>query len=284
MDTVRLDHRDGGGFARWREEFTARAAARAAAGDPDWARGARLEPAVVRSIQRFQVGEDGDGAHLIAAADRAGDPDYAAAVRLFVAEENNHARLLGRLLATAGADTVAAHWSDTVFVRLRRLLGLRAELMTLMVAEVVALHYYRLLAEGCADPLAARVAALILDDERRHVPFHCQRLRSAFADTGRAARWAAVAVWWTVLAGAAVLVSVDHGPALRHLGCRRRDFALEVLRLFAAVTPYALPAAQRGGKRRTRSSPARTSPRPSVLDVVTYSDPSGATATVRRRP
>ncbi|WP_309113633.1 hypothetical protein [Saccharothrix sp.] len=34
-------------------------------------------------------------------------------------------------------------WSDAVFVRLRRALGPRLELMVLLIAEVVALGYYR---------------------------------------------------------------------------------------------------------------------------------------------
>lgn len=37
---------------------------------------------------------------------------------------------------------MSRHWSDAIFVRLRRLLGLRTELMVLTVAEVVALSYY----------------------------------------------------------------------------------------------------------------------------------------------
>lgn len=51
-------------------------------------------------IQRFQVGEDGDGANLGGKVDQAGgDTDYAQAVRLFIVEEQNHARLLAWLLA-----------------------------------------------------------------------------------------------------------------------------------------------------------------------------------------
>jgi hypothetical protein len=41
------------------------------------------------------MGEDGDGGALIGKAERAGDAGYTAAVRMFVAEEQNHARMLG---------------------------------------------------------------------------------------------------------------------------------------------------------------------------------------------
>lgn len=66
---------DTGGFAGWVRHFEDERERRRAQGDPDWERGATLHPAVWSSVQRFQVGEDGDGANLIAKADRAGDPD-----------------------------------------------------------------------------------------------------------------------------------------------------------------------------------------------------------------
>ncbi|MBH0776493.1 ferritin family protein [Nocardia bovistercoris] len=242
MDSVRLEQRRHlAGFARWREEFAAKAVARAAVGDPDWERGARLDASVIRSIQRFQVGESGDGANLIAKAEAAGDPEYTAAVRMFVAEEANHARLLERLLTAAQAPIISGHWSDAVFVRLRRALGLRTELMVLMVAEVVALRYYSLLGRGVDDPLTRRVAALIFEDEKRHVPFHCQRLRAEFTRAHPITRAVAVALWWVVLIGATVVVAIDHGPALRRFGCRRHQFVRSGIALFGAILPGALP-------------------------------------------
>lgn len=214
-------------FTQWITDFEV---ARDRRGDdPDWALGARLHPAIVRSIQRFQVGEAGDGANLIAKADAAGDSGYARAVRLFVAEEQNHARLLARLLMSANAPTISGHWSDWVFVRLRRALGLRLELMVLLVAEVIALRYYRALRDGVRDALAAEVAARILADEERHVPFHCQRLGEVPG--------AATVAWKMLLVGTAVTVALDHGEALRCLGVTRRQFTRDVVNLFKAAWP-----------------------------------------------
>ena len=176
------------GFAEWVAVFEESAAERAMAGDPDWRRRAVLPAAIVRSVQRFQVGESGDGANLLAKAETQGPDRYPVAAKLFVAEEQNHARLLALLLASAGAPTLRAHWSDAAFVRLRRALGLRLELMVLMIAEVVALGYYRALRDGTDDPLLTDVAGRILDDEQRHVPFHCQRLRLGFASMPSASR------------------------------------------------------------------------------------------------
>ncbi|MFD3696462.1 ferritin-like domain-containing protein [Streptomyces sp. NPDC058646] len=223
------------GYAAWVDEFEAAKARRAALGDPDWRSGAQLPPELVRSIQKFQVGEDGDGSALLAKADRAGDPVYAAAARLFVAEEQNHARMLALLLAAAGAVVLDGHWSDAAFVRVRRLLGLRVELLVLMVAEVVALTYYRALRDGATDPSAREVAGRILADEQRHVPFHCLRLHEGLARLPRPARRAVTAGWRGLVGCAGLLVAVDHGAALRTLGTRRRSFVAEVFRSSAPM-------------------------------------------------
>ncbi|WP_232662998.1 ferritin-like domain-containing protein [Pseudonocardia sp. TRM90224] len=217
----------------WQQEFEAAAAARPA--DPDWTRGAHLQSALAASLQRFQVGEAGDGANLIGKADRAGDPGYAAAVRLFVAEEQNHARMLGLLLDAGGVPLIGSHWSDAVFVALRRSLGLRTELMVLMVAEVIALRYYRALRDGAPDPLVREVSGRILADEERHVPFHVDRLRAGFATLPVPARVVVVAGWWVLFCGAAVVVAWDHGPALVATGVRRRGFLRDVVGLVRRV-------------------------------------------------
>jgi len=213
----------------WRRHFEDEAERRRHVSDPDWSVGARLEPAILRSLQKFQAGESGDGANLIR---KAGGGDYGAAARLFVAEELNHARMLALLLEAAGAPTIDGHWSDAVFVRLRRALGLRLELMVLLIAEVVALRYYRALRDGTGDALTSEVAGRILADEERHVPFHCHRLRGGFPAGVRVVVFGA---WRVLLIGVTITVAADHGPALRRLGVGRREFVSDVLTAFDAA-------------------------------------------------
>ena len=78
---------------------------------------------LIESVRRFQLGESGDGEQLLRKAQRAGDPEYLRAAQLFVAEEQQHAALLLRLLGHLGGTPMRRHWSDAVFVRLRRLHG-----------------------------------------------------------------------------------------------------------------------------------------------------------------
>ncbi|XVV05635.1 hypothetical protein ACQPW3_09680 [Actinosynnema sp. CA-248983] len=61
-------------FEEWVRDFEEQARKRREVGDPDFTRRVTLPPAVIAGIQRFQVGEAGDGANLIAKA--AGDPVY----------------------------------------------------------------------------------------------------------------------------------------------------------------------------------------------------------------
>ncbi|MGW1236562.1 ferritin-like domain-containing protein [Streptomyces californicus] len=218
------------GYGDWIRDFETARRERAGQGDPDWRTGVPLHPAIRRSVQRFQVGEDGDGAELITKAEAAGDAEYASAVRMFVAEERNHARLLALLLASGDAPTIASHWSDRIFVTLRRALGLRLELLVLMIAEVVALRYYRALRDGGEDALTREVAGRVLADEERHVPFHCHRLRRALRPLPAPARVLVTSGWRAALAVACLVVAVDHGPALWRLGVGRGRFAVEVVR------------------------------------------------------
>jgi hypothetical protein len=48
-----------------------------------------LQSLLVRSLQRFQLGESGEGRHLRRQAATTGDGDYQGAIGLFIKEERN---------------------------------------------------------------------------------------------------------------------------------------------------------------------------------------------------
>lgn len=211
--------------------------------------GAGERPAIPGRRGRRQLGPVRQGG-------RGGRSGYSAALRLFVAEEKNHARLLALLLKAGGATTRAGHWSDAAFARLRRVPGLRTELLLLMVAEVVALRYYRALRDGTDDPLTSEVAGHILADEERHIPFHCARLRASVAELPRAARRPLLAGWQVMLLGAVLIVAADHGRALRGLGVGRGRFVADVLTSGGPVVAAILGTA---GTKGVRRAPRNTS-------------------------
>jgi hypothetical protein len=195
---------------------------------------------LIESVRRFQLGESGDGEQLLRKAARAGDLDYLRSAELFVAEEQQHAALLLRLLGYLGGQPMRKHWSDAVFVRLRRLMGLRTELMVLTVAEVVALSYYGGLANAGPDGVVRAVAARIVADEHPHVWFQRDRLRAGFAESRSGARALAFAFWWLTAIGATVVVAFDHGPLLDAIGYRRTRFVRDVLADFAKIAAAVL--------------------------------------------
>src|SRR3954466_9406823 len=227
-----------GGFGLWVDHFEKNVGVHArvdAAIDFD---GRCAVPEAVRepliaSVRRFQLGESGDGRQLLRTAANAGDPEYLRAAELFVAEEQQHASLLLHLLRYLGGTPMRRHWSDAAFVRLRRLMGLRTELMVLTVAEVVALSYYDGLAAPGSDPVVQAVAARIVADEHPHVQFQQQRLREGFARSGIVLRSLAFSLWWLTTIGATVVVAMDHGPLLDAIGYRRTRFIRDVLGDFA---------------------------------------------------
>lgn len=237
------DAREAGDFGRWIDHFEQNDAVHARADAAIEFDGSCEIPDSVRSpliesVRRFQLGESGDGTQLLSKAAAAGDTEYYSAAKLFVAEEQQHAALLLRLLDYLGGQPMSTHWTDAVFVRLRRLIGLRTELMVLMVAEVVALSYYGGLAANGPDPVVRAVAARIVDDERAHVRFQQERLQSGFAQSRLGSRLLAFSLWWCVAIGATVVVAVDHGPLLNAIRYRRLRFVRDVLTDFNAVAQY----------------------------------------------
>src|SRR5437879_6451996 len=99
--------------------------------------------ALTQSLARFQLGESSDGWRLRCGvwrlAARSGDIAYAQAIELIIGEEQEHSRLLGRMLERLRAPRLRRHWSDWLFRRGRHLLGVYEELGVLLMAEMVAL-------------------------------------------------------------------------------------------------------------------------------------------------
>lgn len=187
--------------------------------------------AVPASIARFQLGESSDGRRLRRLAWQTGDEAYAAAIELFIAEEQTHARLLGQVLARLAAPRLKRHWSDWLFRRCRHLLGFYAEIAVLLMAEIVALKYYSALWSGTTDAALQKVCEQILHDEKFHVRFHCEYLHRRYMGTPRVT----AAVLTAMFAGASAVVAWDHREALGAMGSSSEDFLDVSWRNFAAA-------------------------------------------------
>lgn len=197
-----------------------------------------VRAALVRSFQRFELGEGGDGLHLLRKAGECSAVQQQA-LRMLVAEEQRHSMLFRRGLQHLGADTLATHWSDRIFTRLRRSLGLRTELALFLTAEAVAMPYFVVLGRSGPDEAIRAIGTRIALDEEHHLAFQVDQLRPGFARIPIPVRAFVFTVWWCVAIGAATVVAIDHGAALRVCGLPVRSYwgaALRSFRRAAAAT------------------------------------------------
>ena len=64
---------------------------------------------------------------------------------------------------------------------MRRLLGLKLEVLVLLAAEMIAARYFRALREGVDDAVVRKVSTQIGHDEDGYLAFQVDYLRRAFA-------------------------------------------------------------------------------------------------------
>jgi hypothetical protein len=201
-----------------------------------WERGITIEPRLreplIRSLQKFQLGESGDGHRLRGHARRTGDAAYMAAIDLFVKEEQEHARLMGEVLRLFGAPLLESDWTNRCFILLRRLFGLRQELMILLLPELIAKRFFRALHDGTDDAVLRAVFSQIAQDEEGHVAFHVDYLRRAFESMSFTQRILALVIWRILFRGTCAVVMLDHRAVLRAAGVSPSNFWREVGRIF----------------------------------------------------
>jgi hypothetical protein len=209
-----------------------------------WERGLHPEPslhvALIPSLQRFQVGETGQGRHLMRGARATGDATYVEAMRLFIEEENEHARLLAEILTRLDAPLLKHHWSADAFITVRHVAGLRAELLVLLAAEMLAKRYYRVLHDGGGDDVLRAVFTQIIRDENGHVAFHCDTLRLAWAHWPSIMRRAVRLGWRAAYRVACLVVLLEHREVLRACGQSPGRFWRECGEVFERDSGYAL--------------------------------------------
>lgn len=199
-----------------------------------------LREALVHSLQRFHLGESGEGRVAREAAE-VGDPVLDDAlvrcVDLYVKEEGRHARILVGALKALGARPLRRALAEDLFRLGRRTLGvgrksiagLRAKMLVIAAAEVVGVVYYRLLAERVPSPAIQSMATEIAEDEAAHLDFQAAYTRAYLAAATTAGRrWLALGAasfFGAAVACAVLTVAVDQRTLFRELGISPVAFA-----------------------------------------------------------
>lgn len=196
---------------------------------------------LAESLGRFQLGESAGGKiheDIVTCRDAALDAPTRRAIQLYIEEEWRHARELALIIQALGGELQRAHWTNGAFTACRRLLGLRTKMMTLAIAEVVGIVYYRALAAGLGSPALAASLSRIANEESRHLDFQAAFFDAALGVTPRAVRepyrWLLRGSMWAVLTAACAVLWLDHRALLRHVGLRPRDVATSASRELTA--------------------------------------------------
>ncbi len=183
---------------------------------------------LIPSLQDFQLGESSDGKNGLALAgayaERVGDPQYAEAMRLFCAEEGRHAAILKRYLDATGAGCIQHSWTDFLFRRLRRLMGLETLITVLLTAELIGKIYYRAIRAATSCPLLRAICTQLLRDEQRHLQFHIERLHLLNRQRSKGHKLITSTVWKTLMLAAIIAVWRKHRRAIKLGGYNFRPF------------------------------------------------------------
>lgn len=179
---------------------------------------------LIRSLQRFQIGETGDGRHLKKFASRVEDIHYLQCVNLFVREEQVHGQILAEVILSMDGSLLSWHWTDLAFIALRRLFGLKTEIFIILIAEIIGKCFYRLIAEKVEDQLIANAFAVIVCDEIGHLRFHCEFLQLQMSKFSRLLKKAVHSFWMLIFFAAVVVFVFDHRRTLLALDCTPRAF------------------------------------------------------------
>lgn len=177
------------------------------------------------SLGRFQLGESAGGKiheDIVTHPDPALDAPTRRAIQLYIEEEWRHSRELGMLVTGLGGALQHTHWTNGAFTACRRLLGLRTKMMTLAIAEVIGIVYYRGLARGVGSRALETALSRIADEEAQHLDF-----QAAFFDRaielepvwGRSGyRLLLRGLMFSILFAALGALLLDHRRVLRRAG------------------------------------------------------------------
>ena len=184
-----------------------------------------------RSLKIFQLGESSEGHYLMKAARayfaHSGDAVFIEVLKLFIFEEQRHARDLARFMKQHHMLPIRTHWADTAFRKLRRLLNLEMSLTVLLTAEIVGLLYSRALSEVTQSPVLQQLSRQIRHDEQEHIRFQSVMLGKLRQKRSPWLLALICGIHKLFLRATLGVVWLDHAPVFRAGGYSFRRFCSE---------------------------------------------------------
>jgi hypothetical protein len=187
---------------------------------------------ITTSIQQFQKGEQSEGKHLFSFAKTFPYPCYLETMRLFILEEQTHARVLGKFMDKEGIARIRGHWVDDIFRWLRKLINLENTITVLVTAEIIAKIYYKALKESTASVVLRQLCDQILKDEDQHINFQSFTLNIFYQQKGKFRRFLSRSFHSILMVGTILIVWIHHRRVLKGGGYDFIRFFLETSLVF----------------------------------------------------
>lgn len=211
--------------ALWRADFEVHAGQHDEATTSGmWVLAPVVEATLRQSLPVFQLGKTGAGFHLLNQARGVVSDDLLCALRLFVVEEQEHARLSALICSSLDITMLDEHWSDGLFRRVRRIRGFRLEMLMMLIAEFITAEIYETLTDGVGDPALSRLFARMHADELRHLEFLMSVLPSHLGRLPSPIGTATARAWKPIAYSAVAIVAIEHRALLRACGSNPRKF------------------------------------------------------------
>jgi len=190
---------------------------------------------ITNSLQQFQKGEQSEGKHLYSYAKTFPDPAYVEAIRLFIKEEQDHARVLARFMEIENIPRIRKHWLDNIFRVLRKLSNLENTVTVLITAEIIAKPYYKALKNATNSRLLVDLCNQILTDEEGHIAFQVDTLKAFYLKKNMLSRFMS-RVWHRILMMATILIVwKQYHRLFNATGSTLSIFFMETMLIFLAA-------------------------------------------------
>jgi hypothetical protein len=220
-------------YSNWKDYFDSN---KTHFSDIDWKEQERLtrkEKEIIRaSIQQFQRGENSEGKHFLAFAKTFPDPLYLECIKLFIAEEQTHALVLGKFMDKHGIPKIKKHWVDGFFRWLRKFAGLENSVRVLVTAEIIAKVYYKALINCTTSTLLRNICIQILKDEDQHIIFQCYSLSHFYGKKNVIRKFLTRGFHFVLMAGTILIVWMYHREVLTTGGYNFNTFFTETISIF----------------------------------------------------
>lgn len=193
-----------------------------------WVLAPVIEKALASALPVFQLGEIGAGRHLLDTAVGVASEDHLQALRFFIIESQEHARVLALVCADLGIDMLEEHWTERLFRKTRYLRGFRMEMLAVVIGGIISSRIYETIAGGVGDPTLSRIFTRLHDDELRHLDFHDATLPEHLSRWSRQSRRTIKTVWKLAAFTAAIAVAIEQRTLLSGCSSNRRTFLTSI--------------------------------------------------------